>query len=100
MLAAADARMLRRDAVACWKAGPLARPVQVVPKGAGPVFWCRGPFTQRRFVQGRSLAEIERILGLQPGALAAGADVYDMPRLPAVDQFEIDQRAAGAPRWH
>jgi hypothetical protein len=99
MLAAADARMLKRDALACWKLGPLAVPVQVVARGAAHPFWCRGPFTQRKYLVGRSLPEVERILGLPAGTLARGAEVYDMPRPPTEAEFEVDEQAAGVPRW-
>lgn len=99
MFSAADARMLKRDALACWKLGPQARPVQVIARGAPMQFWCRAPFTQHKFLAGRGLPEVERILGLEPGALAGGADVYDMTRMPALDEFEVDESAADVPRW-
>ncbi|NML46310.1 hypothetical protein HHL11_21350 [Ramlibacter sp. G-1-2-2] len=99
MFSAADARMLKRDALACWKLGPLARPVQVVARGAPLQFWCRGPFTQHKFLAGRSLPEVECILGLEAGALAGGADVYDMTRMPQANEFEVDEAATEVPRW-
>ena len=99
MVAEVDTRMLKRDVVAVWKRGPMNRPVQVTPAGRKPAHWSRGVVTQRKFVLGRTLPEVERVLGLPAGSLAQGADVYELARLPAADEFELDARDAGAPRW-
>ena len=48
-----------------------------------------GCFTKEKFIAGRTLVEIERILGFRAGRLAHGMVVVALMELPAMDQFEL-----------
>jgi hypothetical protein len=79
----------KRMAMAYWAASPLNRPVKVTSAARPPMFWAEGFVTCYKFVGGRSLDEVERILGLRLGDLAAGAYFHEFQMLPMVDQFEL-----------
>jgi hypothetical protein len=49
----------------------------------------KGCITQKGSVKGRSLAELEKILGFEDGRLKAGAYVCELQQLPAKDQFTL-----------
>lgn len=49
----------------------------------------KGCFTLDKFIHGRSLSEIERILGFQRGRLSQGGQVLALMRLPSKDEFRL-----------
>jgi len=49
----------------------------------------KGYITQDKYIRGRSLKEIESILGFNSGRLSAGAAVYALGCLPEPDEFEL-----------
>lgn len=49
----------------------------------------RGCITQEHFLKGRSLPELERLLGFQKGRLGSGIVVATLIQLPNVNQFEF-----------
>ena len=49
----------------------------------------KGCITQEHYIKGRSLAELERILGFQTGRLDKGIVVAVLTQLPAAHQFEL-----------
>src|SRR4051812_48029791 len=49
----------------------------------------RGCITQEKFIKGKSLAELERILGFQKDRLKAGIVVAALLQRPAKSQFEL-----------
>ncbi len=55
----------------------------------GDIFSVSGCFTKEKFIAGRTLAEIERILGFHAGRLSAGMAVVALLDLPALSQFEL-----------
>jgi hypothetical protein len=48
-----------------------------------------GCVTKEKFIAGRSLAEIERIIGFHAGRLAKGAIVVALTELPELSQFDL-----------
>lgn len=48
-----------------------------------------GCFTKEKFIAGRTLGEIEKILGFHTGRLASGISVAAILELPNLDQFEL-----------
>jgi len=81
--------VLKREAIAYWKASLLNRPVKVTTIIRDPMFWTEGFVTSYKFVTGRTLAEAEKILGLPQSELAAGAYFYEFMRLPFANEFEL-----------
>ncbi len=79
----------KRQAIAYWQMNRLNRPVKVTSVSRPPMFWSEGFITCYKFVGGRTLLEAERILGLKPGELAAGAYLHEFLALPKEDQFEL-----------
>jgi hypothetical protein len=49
----------------------------------------KGFVTQEKFINGKSLSELERILGFQAGRLNEGAVFYALKQLPMPEQFEF-----------
>ena len=49
----------------------------------------KGCITQERYIKGKTLPELERLLGFQKGRLEAGAIVAALIQLPATHQFEL-----------
>lgn len=49
----------------------------------------RGCFTIQRYIQGKSLREIERLLGFNEGRLAKGARFYTPVVIPGINNFEF-----------
>jgi hypothetical protein len=48
-----------------------------------------GCFTQEKFIAGRTLVQIEQLLGFQPGRLSAGGVVFALLELPDTSQFDV-----------
>jgi hypothetical protein len=49
----------------------------------------RGCITQERYIKGRSLPELERLLGFAKGRLDKGIVVATLIQLPNINQFEL-----------
>jgi hypothetical protein len=49
----------------------------------------KGCFTQDKFIAGKSLRDIEKILGFKEGRLARGGYVYALTRLPEKNEFQV-----------
>ena len=49
----------------------------------------KGCITQEKYIKGKSLAELERILGFHTGRLRNGIVVAALQQMPAKDQFEL-----------
>jgi hypothetical protein len=81
--------VLKRLAIAYWEANPLNRPVKVTSIVREPMFWTEGFITCYKFIAGRSLEQVEQILGLKPHELVAGAYLYEFMRMPTADEFEL-----------
>ena len=56
---------------------------------AGDLVPVSGCFTKEKFIAGRTLAEIERILGFHAGRLSAGMAVVALTELPSIQQFDL-----------
>lgn len=55
----------------------------------GDIVSVSGCITKEKFIAGRSLAEIEHILGFHAGRLSAGMAVIALLELPGIQQFEL-----------
>jgi len=55
----------------------------------GEVIQVSGCFTKNKFIAGRSLREIEKILGFHPGRFSKGITVVSLTRLPTLQQFQL-----------
>lgn len=55
----------------------------------GDVVSVSGCITKEKFIAGRTLAEIEKILGFQTGRLSGGITVVALTELPSMQQFDI-----------
>lgn len=89
MVAGLDESVLKQIAIENWRKSSLNRPVKVTNVSRPPMFWSEGYITAYKFIAGRPLGEVERILGLPPGELAAGAYCYEFLRLPTADEFDL-----------
>jgi hypothetical protein len=49
----------------------------------------RGCFTQEKYLKGRSLSEIEDILGFHKGRLSKGMKIVALENVPSANQFEF-----------
>jgi hypothetical protein len=49
----------------------------------------KGCFTQDKFIAGRTLQQIEKILGFKAGRLVNGGQVYALTQLPRKGQFRV-----------
>jgi hypothetical protein len=56
---------------------------------AGELAWVSGYVTKEKFVKGRRLVEIERILGYHAGRFAQGVTFIKLNRLPSLAEFEL-----------
>jgi len=81
--------VLKRQVIAYWEASPHNRPVKVTAVVRDPMFWTEGFITCYKFVAGRTLEEVEKILGLPSGELGTGAYFYEFMRLPKANEFEL-----------
>jgi len=108
--------ILKRLVVSYWGQNSSNRPVRVARAIQEPEFWVEGYFSSYKFISGRRLPEVERILGFPTGYLQAGAYLYELTRLPCIDEFELKGYSqcpdgkpwtasseypvgAGAPQW-
>lgn len=89
---------MKQNVIAYWLEDPRMNwPVKVISEqrgtalGAslGRVLPVRGCVVSAKFVLGRPLYLAERILGLRPGELAAGAVLLRLDRLPQPDEFDL-----------
>jgi hypothetical protein len=48
-----------------------------------------GYITKEKFIAGRTLAEVEKILGFHPGRLSKGMAMAVLMELPGMQQFEL-----------
>ena len=55
----------------------------------GELTWVSGYVTKEKFIKGRRLVEIERILGYHAGRFAQGATFITLNHLPSVNEFEL-----------
>jgi len=103
-----DVGRIKRNVLEYWQAESWNWPVKVISArragalkaAAGRVVPVRGYITSAKFVLGRPLDQVESILGLVPGDLAAGAALLRLNRLPAAGEFELrgyTQTPAGEP---
>jgi hypothetical protein len=79
----------KRQAIEYWRRSPLNRPVKITSLTRPPMFWGEGFVTCYKFVAGRTLEEVERMLGLKVGDLTNGAYFLEFAALPTEDQFEL-----------
>ena len=84
-----DHAVLKRMAIAYWQQGQLNKPVKITSASRAPMLWSEGYITCHKFIKGRSLREVEQILGLHAGELAAGAYLYEFLRLPTMEEFDL-----------
>lgn len=49
----------------------------------------KGCITQERYIKGKKLPELERLLGFQKGRLNQGATIVALIQLPDINQFEL-----------
>ena len=87
--ASLNINLLKRLAIQSWEKGGLNSVVKVVRRSRGPLQEVRGYVTQEKFIRGRNLTEIEKILGLPEGELKEGANFMRLERLPAAGEFEL-----------
>lgn len=59
--------VLKREVIAYWGAEPGNRPIKVTSIVRDPTFWTEGFITCYKSVGGRTLSEVEQILGLRLG---------------------------------
>ena len=55
----------------------------------GDIISVSGCITKEKFLAGRPLAEIEKILGFHPGRLSGGIAVVALTELPSLEQFDL-----------
>ena len=55
----------------------------------GDVISVTGCVTKEKFIIGRTLVEIEKILGFHAGRLSGGVAMVALSELPGIDQFEL-----------
>ena len=79
----------RRNVIAYWELKAENRPVKITGILRHPGLWAEGYITCYKFVAGRSLEDVERILGLKVGELAGGAYLYEFMRSPSASEFEL-----------
>jgi len=92
-----DIDRIKQNVVEYWQSEAWNWPVKVISAGrgsalgasAGRVLAVSGYVTSEKFVRGRSLDQVEKILGLLPGELKNGAVVLRLNVLPLPHQFEL-----------
>ena len=92
-----DVGRIKKNVGEYWIAEGWNWPVKVISSArasalgcsAGRVLPVKGYITSEKFVRGRQLGEVERILGLIAGELKNGAALLRLNSLPAADQFEL-----------
>jgi hypothetical protein len=68
----------------------LNRPAKVTNIVEAPMFWSEGFVTSCKFIGGRSLNQVEQILGLPVGELVGGAYFYEFMLFPTPDEIELE----------
>src|SRR5437899_6970746 len=77
-----------------WSLRGMGQVVKVVPAGGPIASYLGGYITLGKFLLLKTPIDIEKDLGLLPGALKNGARVYRFARLPQVSEYEYDLTAA------
>ena len=81
-----------------WRSGPelwpvkvmsLSRVMQLERELGRSLTQVGGYFTCLRAVRGKTPAEMEELLGFQPGSFCTGVVVYRLERLPLANEFEL-----------
>jgi hypothetical protein len=89
---------LKQNVVAYWMQDPkMNGPVKVISAARaaslgvklGDVVPVGGCVVSAKFVLGRPLATIEKILGLNPGELRSGGALLRLTRFPATTEFDL-----------
>jgi hypothetical protein len=81
--------LMKRQVIAYWEQEPMNRPVKITGLHRQPTLWAEGYITCYKFVAGRTLGEVERLLGLPSAELLPGAYLYEFMRLPTITEFEL-----------
>lgn len=81
--------IVKRNAIIYWNQDRRNRPVKITSVLREPMFWSEGYVTCHKFIAGRTLPEVERILGLPTHELSKGAYLYDLLRIPEPDEFDL-----------
>jgi hypothetical protein len=92
-----DVDRIKQNVAEYWQAEGWNWPVKVISAArglalgasAGRVVAVSGFVTSEKFVRGRPLDQVERILGLLPGDLKNGAVLLRLNILPLPQQFEL-----------
>jgi len=92
-----DVDRIKQNVAEYWQAEGWNWPVKVISAArglalgasAGRVVAVSGFVTSEKFVRGRPLDQVERILGLLPGELKNGAVLLRINVLPLPQQFEL-----------
>lgn len=93
-----EVQKVKRNVISYWlEDSRMNWPVKVISAqrgtslsaSLGRVLPVRGCVVSAKFVLGRPLAMAERILGLRPGELSAGAVLLRLNRLPAANEFDL-----------
>jgi hypothetical protein len=66
----------------------------------GDVVSVSGCITKEKFIAGRTLAEIEKVLGFHSGRLSGGITVVALTELPSIQQFDVASYANVATHRH
>jgi hypothetical protein len=86
---AAAEMKLKELAIEKWSTGGSNDLIKVVSVNRGPMENVGGYITQEKFILGKSLREMELVLGLTEGELAHGAQVMRLNRLPTTGEFKL-----------
>ncbi len=84
-----DETVLKAEVIRQWSKGGQNRPVKIVSADVGPLRQVQGYITQEKFIKGKNLTELERLLGLPAGKLRVGAYVLVFERLPQAQEFQL-----------
>ena len=92
-----DVSRIKQNIAEYWGAAGWNWPVKIISAkraqslgaAVGRVVAVKGFVTSVKFVQGRSLEQVERILGLIPGELKAGASLLRLNTIPLPYQYEL-----------
>ena len=94
-----DPAITKKLAIESWEKGGGNQLVKVVSPERGATPTVAGWVGELKFVEGRTPAEMEKILGLPKGELANGAIIQRLDQIPKAEQFEprgYTQRPGGA----
>src|ERR1019366_7671173 len=92
-----DVDRIKQHVSEYWRAEAWNLPVKVMSAhrasalgaSAGRVVAVKGFVTSEKFIRGKSLEQVERILGLLPGELKDGAILLRLNVLPLPHQYEL-----------